>query len=243
MGALIFFNEMHGKFAKTLGTGLRETVIDRLMEQAFDSFDGNADLRSKAAPPVACREGCTACCMLRVTATAPEILLMERCIRGVAEPLKRVGVDLIDRIADANRVSRGLDDVGRAALRKRCPFLVRGSCVIYPARPLACRGHASYDRRACAAALSGKDVDVPVSAAHATVRSIVQNAMQSALRDFGYAWGSYELIHGLDIALENEGCAAAWLAGKDVLTPASANEVGLDEMANAFDAIKASAQD
>ena len=176
--------------------------------------------------------------MLRVTATAPEILLMERCIRGTAEALKRSGVDLAKRVAEAHRVTRGLNETQRAALRKRCPFMASGACVIYPARPLACRGHASYDRRACIDALAGRRKDVPVSALHATVRSLVQNAMQSALRDAGYAWASYELIHALHIALTEEDCSARWSDGDDVFAPALAGDVSPDEMARTFDEIK-----
>jgi hypothetical protein len=71
------------------------------------------------------------------------------------------------------------------------------------------------------------------------VRSLVQNAMQSALRDAGYAWGSYELTPALQIALENESCYASWAAGKDVFAPALAADVSLDEMAKTFDAINA----
>jgi hypothetical protein len=50
-------------------------------------------------------------------------------------------------------------------------------------RPLACRGLASYDRHACAQAASGKIDAIPYSESHMRVRSLVQNAMQSALQD------------------------------------------------------------
>ena len=44
--------------------------------------------------------------------------------------------------------------------------------MIYRVRPLACRGHASYDKRACADAMRRRPRDVPVSAPHVMVRGI-----------------------------------------------------------------------
>ena len=120
-----------------------------------------------------------------------------------------------------------------------CPFIDGGLCVIYAVRPLACRGHASYDEKACIDALAGQSCEVPVSELHVTVRSLAQNAMQAALRDSGYAWGAYELNQALHIALTNEACEAAWLKGHDVFAAALINDVSLQEMAEDFDAIKA----
>ena len=102
-------------------------------------------------------------------------------------------------------------------------------------RPLACRGHASYDRHACWEAAAGHIDEVPYSVPHMNMRSLIQNAMQSALRDAGYPWAAYELNHSLRIALEDEGCEEAWLAGDDVFAPAMVKEVGLSEMAHTFD--------
>lgn len=63
--------------------------------------------------------------------------------------------------------------------------------------------------------------------------------MQSALRDTGLAWGSYELNQALQIALCDEACEHAWLAGNDVFAPALITDVSFAEMAETFDTIKA----
>jgi len=76
---------------------------------------------------------------------------------------------------------------------------------------------------------------------HLNIRSLVQNALQSALRDAGLAWGNYELNQALQIALCDETCEAAWMAGVDVFAPALITEVSLEEMAETFDVIKAMA--
>jgi hypothetical protein len=110
-----------------------------------------------------------------------------------------------------------------------------------PCAPWPAAGHAAYDEEACRDALKGGASEVPVSALHLTMRSLVQNALQSALRDAGLAWGSYELNQALQIALCDETCERAWMAGVDVFAPALMTDVSLREMAETFDAIKAMA--
>lgn len=112
-------------------------------------------------------------------------------------------------------------------------------CIVYAARPLACRGHVSYDVQACIDALTGRACEVPISVLHMTARSLVQNAMQSALRDSGRAWMIYELNQALHIALADEGSEFAWMKGGDVFAPALISEVSCEEMAATFDSIKA----
>ena len=144
---------------------------------------------------------------------------------------------MVQRLTEADSDTRDRDEQQRVSLRRRCPYIDKGACVIYPARPLACRGHASYDKRACAQAAAGRLEEIPFSVPHMKMRSLVQNAMQSALRDAGYAWAAYELNHSLSIALDDEECEQAWLAGDDVFAPALIADVSLAEMASTFDHI------
>lgn len=239
-GALAFFKAQHRAFAETLAQRRGgDDLVPALLTQAYSSFEGNVAAQAEGQPPIACHKGCATCCTIRVIATAPEALMVARYVRVADAALKQAGIDLRQRLAEADSATRGRDERQRVALRRRCPFIAKGVCVIYPARPLACRGHASYDKRACAEAAAGRLEGIPLSMPHMMVRSLVQNAMQSALRDAGYVWATYELIHALSIALADEGCEAAWLAGADVFAPALVNDISLEEMANTFDRIHA----
>lgn len=236
---LAFFNAMHGAFDHVIAQGHgRRELVEALPALAFSSFDGNVEIQAEGKPKVDCSKGCAACCRLRVVATAPEVLLIARFIRATSGRLQAQGVDLAARVAEADADTRGLDEVGRARRKRRCPFIAKGVCTIYPVRTMACRGHASYDRKACAGAMAGQDAVIPISEPHLMVRSIVQNAMQSALRDHGVAWGLYELNHALHIALADDGSERAWLAGEDVFAPAMVPEINQDDMARTFDEIK-----
>jgi len=236
-GALEFFFVQCQAFAETLEKHRgREGLIDNLLSQAFSSFDGNVAEQSEGCPEIACHKGCATCCTLRVTATAPEILLIARYIRWAE--FHGSDINLPKRLAKANRLTSGLNETQRLKLRRPCPFIMRGVCVIYPVRPLACRGHACYDQRACVDAAAGRIDRIPLSEPHNFFRGLIQNAMQSALRDAGYPWASYELIQSLNLALTDDDCQALWTEGVDILAPARIEEVSLEEMGNTFDNIK-----
>lgn len=242
-GALAFFKAQHLAFAETLARWRgHDDMVPALMSQAYSSFEGNVAVQAEGQPAIACHKGCATCCTIRVVATAPETLMLARYIRVADAALKEAGIDLRQRLAEADSATRGLDERQRVALRRRCPFIAKGICVIYPARPLACRGHASYDKRACADAAAGRLEGIPLSMPHMMVRSLVQNAIQSALRDAGYVWPAYELIHALSIALADENTESAWRAVADVFAPARVTDISLDEMAETFDRLHAGAK-
>jgi Fe-S-cluster containining protein len=207
-------------------------MVDQLVESASAIFAGNVEAQSQGLPDLACKKGCATCCTIGVAATAPEILMITKYLPQHADAAT------IQRIASAYLATRGLDGSERMALGEICPFVDGGVCVIYAVRPLACRGHASYDEGACIEALAGRDRHVPISSPHIMVRNFVQNAMQSSLRDVGLAWAAYELNEAVQIALTFSNTERDWRAGRDVFAEALLDDVSLEEIASAFDAIK-----
>lgn len=232
-----FFEAQADGFSETLASHQdKDDLIEVLLSQAFSSFDGNVEIEAEAYPAVACHKGCATCCTLRVTATAPEILLIARFLRWAKFPGQEL--NLTKRLAKANQATCGLDEEQRVKLRQRCPFIERGVCMIYPVRPLACRGHACYDRQACVDAARGRTESIPISEPHRIFRGLIQNALQSTFRDAGYAWGIYELNQALTIAMNDESCQKRWIAGQDVFKPARITDVSEVEMADIYDRIK-----
>lgn len=233
-----FFKAQHAAFGTTLAAhkGAAD-LIDRIWMQAFSSYEHNVSEQAKDLPPLACHKGCGTCCRIQVAATAPEVLMVARYIRAMAGGFRKVGIDLPARLAATPAAPPGT--AGTMALAGECPFLAEGICVIYPVRPLACRGHVSFDAEACIAALEGEADEVPVSESHRTVRALVQGALQSALRDAGHPWALYDLVAALKIALPRAEAEAAFGAGDDVLSAAVIDHVSREEMARTFDRLKA----
>lgn len=244
MEALAYFRQLQGRCASVLArlaeaTERADVLCGQLLAVACDTFEANVAHQSHGHAPIDCSRGCATCCTLRVTATAPEVLWLAAFIRAVTPALKARGIDLRGQVQQAHLRTHGLGERGRLEARQRCPFIAQGVCVVYQVRPLACRGLASHDRRACANAAAGRIDRIPYSEPHLRVRGLVQNAMQSALRDAGVAWLAYELNAALLIALDDPHAAQRWARGEDVFVAAQVNEVPVSEMAATFDQIKA----
>lgn len=238
-GPVAFFKAQHQGFVATLaGHKAQADLIDRIWMQAFTSFERNVEEQTRGLPMLACRKGCGTCCQILVAATAPEVLMVARYVRAMATGFKSVGIDLVDRLTTAADFVEPSGKVRPMALVRECPFLAEGICVIYPVRPMACRGHASFNEDACVSALQGGADEVPVSEPHRTVRALVQNALQSAMRDTGYAWGLYDLVAALKIALAHPEAEAEFAAGGDPFATVALDAVSREEMEHTFDRLK-----
>lgn len=231
-----FFTAMHERFGQILAAGRgRSDLIETITSQAFDLFERNVAIGTENLPALACHKGCPACCCIRVTATAPEVFLLATYLRRVDETPAGAQLDLPGRVAKADESARNLDPQQRMAARCHCPLMLKDTCVIHPVRPLACRGHAAFDKDACAEAAAGHAVEVPISETHLLMRSLVQSALQSALRAHGYAWQAYELNHALHLALMQDTCQSEWCDGADSLAPALVKDTDWQALADAFD--------
>lgn len=234
-GPQAFFRDLRAAFGHTLQNTTTALSVDCALQQAWDSFDGNVAIQCEGQPPIACHKGCPSCCTLRVGVLAPEVFMIAAYLRATATALQRHGIDLLQRVHEADAITRGLDEVARVALNRRCAYIEQGVCLIHRVRPLACRGHASHDKRACVEAAAGRADEVPFSGPHQVVRGLVQSALQAALRGHGLAWGTYELNHALVLALHDGRASSDWLAGADPLATAAMDADQREAMAAWFD--------
>lgn len=236
-GPQAFFRDLCTALGQTLLGEAGPSGVESVLCQAWDSFDGNVAIQSEGQPPIACHKGCPSCCTLRVAALAPEVFTIAAYLRATAPLLQRHGINLLHEARQADAVTRGLDEVARVARRWRCPFIVQGVCLIHRVHPLACRGHASHDKRACVEAAAGRADEVPFSGPHRVVRLLVQSALQAALHTRGLAWGGYELNHALVLALNDETATSRWLAGGDPLAAAAIDADQCQAMTAWFDEV------
>ena len=237
--ARVFYQHMHGAYdALRAAMSPEFSMAQPLMALAWRSYEDNVQVQAQDEGPVACGRGCATCCALRVAATAPEVLVVVGFLRQVLPLLKERGVDLLARIQDVDARTRGAAEAERLQLREHCPFVAQGVCVIYQVRPLACRSHVSFDVRACVQAMRGEDVAVPYSPSRQWVRAIVQNAMQSSLRDGDLDWGLFELNQAVLIGLAHRAPEGAWRRGERLFEAARIREIPEAEMVEAFEALR-----
>lgn len=236
------YQALHRRFDEALvRLAGRTALVPALLGMAFEQLElGSEPAVDAPQPPPApaCAAGCASCCQLRVLATAPEVFLMTRFLRSIVPPLAERGIDLIGPLRAVQATTQGLGEFARAQRRQPCAFVVQGRCIVYAVRTLACRGHVSFDRQACEQSFKGLMVVVPQDEARRITRGLVQNALQSALRDAGLACQLYELHHALVLAWDGEDTEAAWAHGADPLAAAAADDVPRAEMAKVFDRLR-----
>lgn len=180
--------------------------------QIFRLIFGNLAKTNRQAPNdlVACRKGCSHCCMMWVSVTAPEIFYLARAVRvsgrDIASIVERCGGTV------------GLNFDARGSFVYACPLLADDdSCSVYAFRPMACRTAASGDAEICRRGyidLSGEDIPTPFF--FLLQRTGYYMALRGAFLQAGFRLETYELNEALSVALTTQDAERRWLAGEDV---------------------------
>jgi Fe-S-cluster containining protein len=172
-------------------------------------------------PASACGEGCHWCCYLKVSVTAPEVLLLARHLQQHTAPeaLARIQTRALELTHDARIFSA--DEKAEAKLA--CPLLSdSGACSAYEARPLACRGWNSFDAEVCRRFLDD-DAELPfMNEPQARAYAIVGIGLRQSAASAGLVAEMLELTSALAIALGEPNALERWLAGEAVFEAARA---------------------
>jgi Fe-S-cluster containining protein len=176
------------------------------------------------AATFACADGCASCCELPVLVTLPEVVV---AVAYAGDPTNSVPgrcTDLPDGLETTLRKTR---DAYRAitpatidTLRTPCPLLDDGSCSIYDARPLPCRGWHSLDVEPC----KGHNVrhsstpDIPQYLSYRLLFTSTQRALATGLQRRGFQPMVY-LAQGLSTLMSpaRDGALERWQAGGSIV--------------------------
>ncbi|WP_291858288.1 YkgJ family cysteine cluster protein [Marinilabilia sp.] len=99
--------------------------------------------------PVACHMGCQWCCHQAVFASTHEMVVLMDYLE------KRFSSEVVDEIKQKAKAKEaklsGLSPQEALNTSHPCPFLRKGSCMVYPVRPLGCRIYLSSNEESCKA--------------------------------------------------------------------------------------------
>jgi Fe-S-cluster containining protein len=182
--------------------------------------NGIKDAKKLAPPPaLACTEGCDWCCYLRVGTAAPEVLRIAAYLHQTQSPEELQ--------ATRQRIDHTLDQRSQTQAARRtnaripCPLLVNHRCIVYPVRPLTCRGANSRDARACEQFLDRPKATVlPNYSPQHRLTTFVLDGLRAGATEAGLKGDLLELTAALRIALETPNAAERWLAGEAIFTAA-----------------------
>jgi Fe-S-cluster containining protein len=192
-----------------------ETLADKLTTLGEEATNA----RKKAQPPPApsaCRKGCDSCCYMRVVATVPEIVSVVAFVRKTFS--KQDLEALHQRIAAVRRTGSKMSDEEWGVRGLPCPFLVKGDCSIYAARPLECRGYNSMNVDACISARQHYlDWDVPMYLPEFTAYKQIQAGILQALETAGLSASIVELSAAVEAVLSSDQTIEKWMHGAPAL--------------------------
>lgn len=213
--------------------GVSERAISNVVASVAELAEAITEEQKQSDPPdfpIACRAGCSHCCYMRVLVTAPEVIFLLQFIRETFTEVKLQ--QLISRLQDTDRDTRGMSEEDRGGSGIPCPLLVDNHCSAYEARPLECRGYVSMSVDACRKALDNyRAWDVPLYFPQYSIFKHIQAGLMSALSDSGYAFELFELTAALRIGLEVPDAVDRWLAGENIFQPAALSPADPERLA------------
>lgn len=221
-------NQVASDTANAVFARLQEAVdleqLWKLMDELLTECSKLTDrLASNSTVSVECSVGCNHCCHQPVGITVPEALQIYAYLQQnrSEEELNALRLELRER----SEAIRGLSTTQRYSPDHPCPLLKDGSCSVYSARPLACRGMNSLDRADCESRLrdpvrreeflrtgqGGRVLVAPLLASQA-----VSVGIQLALLEhFRLDMRQLDLIWALDLLFaRGTDVAKEWVAGK-----------------------------
>ena len=177
---------------------------------------------AQQAAPLACQVGCHFCCSLMATVSAPEALAIVLRLR---ETCSQPGLeDIQQKVAQAFRQTRVLDNLSRIRARIPCPFLVeQGICLIYAYRPLDCVTYHSLSRPACEELLSRPERGHPVNTSLQAISLGLKTGLGQgiATANLEHPALRYELIEAMQIGLNDKQALKKYLSGQNLFEPAA----------------------
>ena len=194
----------------------RATACARLGHAVFDRTAANWPEPTTAR--AACRSGCSFCCHIFTTVTAPEALLISREIK------ENRSSDEIANIVERCKplIGKNLDQ--RFGAKLPCPLLENDRCSVYAVRPTVCRKYASVSAADCEAAFNGDGREIPFLIKSMQIGSYASLALHAALQASDLPNEGYELSEVLMIALTVENAEERWSAGDNIFQDCQVDE-------------------
>ncbi|TWT45914.1 hypothetical protein RAS1_23500 [Phycisphaerae bacterium RAS1] len=207
--------------AQAAGIAFAKRTPLALLQAVSDACE-RVESRAAASPDRgrrACRAGCSSCCFLAVSLTAPEALYLAAKLREI-HPAPQLEQLTANVRATSQRVSH-LTIEARASARIPCAFLGdAGECTIHPFRPLGCRGWTSFSKDDCDAALAADEPghSGPMDKELWQAAGAVTEGLERAARVAALDAGQYELHAALLRALTVDAAADRFVKGDQVFS-------------------------
>jgi len=139
----------HHHLDKGLKTSNMETAIGELYQAVDDLLEAFLQRSAKEGKASDCKKGCDWCCHQEVFAVTHEFLYLNEYVRQHLPPETRRSI--LKKAREKVKLTLNKSVEEQLQIRAACPFLESGACLVYQARPMACRIYLSSSVRSCQA--------------------------------------------------------------------------------------------
>ena len=206
-----------------IARALSPEEFDHAAQYALAAFDAlNGEIIARKGVTLACREGCSLCCSLRVDVFAHEVFPIAHHIRShfTADEIAHLSIRLA---AHAEKVLP-LTPFEHATQNIVCPLLQNDRCSVYAVRPQACRRHHSEDFAVCQFTFDHPtDLESPAAHDRDLFRALTEAMIQNieAYAEHGFDHTIYQLGTALNEALNDPASWTRWRAREQAFLRAS----------------------
>ena len=185
---------------------LRPPLAEALYKVVRESLDKCEQLFGELEldPPLACKRGCISCCYNQVVLSEPEALYLGFHLLETQTPQQLR--ELHARAGELVTALEGktMQEIGMERHLHACLFLQDGTCSVYPARPLVCRGWNSVNADMCRYSNQTGDALAPIEN-HALPRLLAESIRTGLLcgaNDLGLEAGYMLTVRAVFLLLE-----------------------------------------
>lgn len=174
-----------------------------------------ADTAARGNVQIACADGCSYCCHLRVEIRAHDAFVLAHHVRTKLDATQRARV--LARLDENLRRITALSREQHVRGGVRCALLEGDRCSAYEARPATCRKYHSVSVITCRSAFDDPSAPLRGELEHEQVRlagNAVALGYAQGLEDAGYDSSLYELHFALHRALGGSGAERRYRRGK-----------------------------
>jgi Fe-S-cluster containining protein len=147
----IFYRDGYRLAQDNLGKEVTASNLRRAIDQLFRAVDellaSFLERSSVEGVPADCKKGCRWCCYQEVYAVTHEFLYLHDYILHNFPDKKRA--DILVRAGEKIKRTMNRQVEEQLKVRYACPFLQHSNCLVYRARPMACRIYLSSSVHSC----------------------------------------------------------------------------------------------
>lgn len=147
----VFYRDGFRLALECLGNELSAVNLENSIAQLFQSMDELLEsfLQRSAAEgqPADCKKGCAWCCHQEVFAVTHEFLYLNAYVKRNFSGAAREKILELARKKVMRSMHLSVEE--QLQIRAACPFLDSGACLVYEARPMACRIYLSSSEASC----------------------------------------------------------------------------------------------